>query len=198
MDIEKISVEDFKQAINKNNVISKTLIGTKNVTIRINKTIALNEMILFVQEVVESCIDGENGEYIPEAYDFAIRSAVLTYYANFTMPENMDERYWLLYNSHAFQQVLENINTDQFNAIIKAIDSKIKYMLDTMSSSAVAKINEIVGRFDEITTMSKNMFNGVSSDDMSKFVKGVARLKDIKEEDIAKAIINSKNGENNG
>lgn len=194
-DIERVSINKFELALNQENIITETLVGTEDVTIQIKETITLPEMILFVREVVEACIDGENGEYIPEAYDFAIRSAVLTRYANFAMPANLDKQYWLAYNTRAFEQVISNINEYQFNDIIKAIDRKIKYMLDVMSSTAVSKIHEVIDKFNEIAETGERIFGGASADEMTNFVSGVSKLKDIKEEDIAKVILDSKAGE---
>lgn len=193
-DIDRVSINNFEQALAKDTVITETLVDTEDVTIQIKKTITLTEMMLFVQEVVEACIDGETGEYIPEAYDFAIRSAVLTHYANFAMPANLEKQYWLIYNTRAFQQVLNNINEQQFNDIIRAIDRKVKYMLDVMSSAAVSKINEAIAKFNDVATVSTKMFDGATPDDMAKFISGITKLKDMKEEDIAQAVVKMQNG----
>lgn len=193
-DIDRVSINNFEQALAKDTVITEILVDTEDVTIQIKKTITLPEMMLFVQEVVEACIDGETGEYIPEAYDFAIRSAVLTHYANFAMPANLEKQYWLIYNTRAFQQVLNNINEQQFNDIIRAIDRKVKYMLDVMSSAAVSKINEVIAKFNDVAAVSTKMFDGASPDDMAKFINGITKLKDMKEEDIAQAIVKAQNG----
>lgn len=193
--IERVSVNKLESALNQDNIITETLIGTSDVDIRIKKTISLSEMMNFVQEVVESCVDGETGEYTPEAYDFAIRNAVLTYYANFAMPASLEKRYWLLYNTEAFQQVIAHINKHQFNDIIRAIDRKIKYMLDVISSAAVSKINDVINKFNEVAEAADKIFSGASSDDMVDFMRGISKLKDVKEEDIAKAILNTQTGE---
>ena len=195
-DIERVSINKFEQAVNVDNITTEILLDTQDVEIQIKKTIGLPEMMLFVQEVVEACIDGESGEYLPEAYDFAIRSAVLTHYANFAMPANLEKQYWLVYNTRAFQQVLTNINETQFGDIIRAIDKKIKYMLDVMSSAAISKIHEAIGKLNEFAEKSEGMFGNATSEDMSNLMKGIAKLKDMKEEDIAKAVLdNAKAGE---
>ena len=194
-DIEKVSINKFELALNQENIVTETLVDTSDVSIQIKKTITLPEMMGFVQEVVEACIDGGTGEYIPEAYDFAIRSAVLTHYANFAMPANLEKQYWLVYNTRAFQQVIGHINEYQFNDIIRAIDRKIKYMLDVMSSSAVSKINEVIDKFNDIAETGEKVFGGATADDMAGFMRGIAKLKDVKEEDIAKAILSSQTGE---
>lgn len=194
-DIERVSINKFEQALNEDNVIAETLVDTDDVTIQIKKTITLSEMMLFVQEVVEACIDGENGEYIPEAYDLAIRSAVLTHYANFAMPASLDKQYWLVYNTMAFQQVVSKINKHQFNDIIRTIDRKIKFMLDILSSSAVSKIHEVINKFNDIAEAGEKVFGSASADEIANFVNGVSKLKDMKEEDIAKVILGSEAGD---
>lgn len=183
-DIEKVSINKFELALNQENIVTETLVDTSDVSIQIKKTITLPEMMGFVQEVVEACVDGGTGEYIPEAYDFAIRSAVLTHYANFAMPANLEKQYWLVYNTRAFQQVIGHINEYQFNDIIRAIDRKIKYMLDVMSSSAVSKINEVIDKFNDIAETGEKVFGGATADDMAGFMRGIAKLKDVKEEGI--------------
>ena len=53
-DIERVSINKFEQALNKDNIITETLVDTEDVTIQIKKTITLPEMMLFVQEVTIS------------------------------------------------------------------------------------------------------------------------------------------------
>ena len=191
---QKISINKLESVLVENTV-TEILNGTDNVEIHITKTLPLQEMLLFVQEVVEACIDGETGEYLPEAYDFAIRAGVLTRYANFTLPANLDNQYMLVYNTGAFDQVVAHINERQFNDIVGAIDKKIKFMLDVISSSAVTKINEVIGKFNELAETAENAFGDVNGEDMANVVKGITQLKDINEENIAQVILKSKAGE---
>ena len=118
--IQKISINKLESVL-AGNTVTEILNGTDNVEIHITKTLPLQEMLLFVQEVVEACIDGETGEYLPEAYDFAIRAGVLTRYANFTLPANLDNQYMLVYNTGAFDQVVAHINERQFNDILSLV-----------------------------------------------------------------------------
>ena len=191
---QKISINKLESVLVENTV-TEILNGTDNVEIHITKTLPLQEMLLFVQEVVEACIDGETGEYLPEAYDFAIRAGVLTRYANFTLPANLDNQYMLVYNTGEFDQVVAHINEKQFNDIVRAIDKKIKFMLDVISSSAVTKINEVIGKFNELAENAENAFGDVNGEDMANVVKGITQLKDINEENIAQVILKSKAGE---
>lgn len=188
-EIERVSVNKFESALLQDNVVTETLSGTDDVVFQVKKTISLEDMISFVQEVVESCIDGETGEYIPEAYDFAIRVGVLTRYANFTMPTNMNKKYMLVYGTRAFDQITVLINYTQFNDIVRAIDRKIKYMLDVMSSSAVSKINEVIDKFKDIASTAEVAFAGANPDDIQKVLHGVSKVNNIDEKEIAKIIL---------
>ena len=188
-EIKKVSINKFESALNKNNVVTVRLAGTDDVVIQIKKTIPLQEMLLFVQEVVEACVDSESGEYIPEAYDFAIRVGVLTHYANFSMPANLEKQYCLVYNTDAFSQVLAEINTRQFDDIVRAIDKKIEFMLNVISSSAVTKINDVISKFNDIAEASEKAFSGINADDMAKIIQGISKLGEIDQENVAKTIL---------
>lgn len=191
-DIKRVSITKFETALDKENIINETLVGTDDVVIEIKKTIPLNEMIVFVQEVVEACIDTETGEYTPEAYDFAFRVAVLTHYANFAMPSNLDKQYMLVYGTRAFDQITGNINVCQLSDITRAIDRKIQFMLDVISSSAVNKINEVINKFNDIATSSEQVFGGINPSELSKVVEGITKLNKMDEADVAKAILDAK------
>jgi mRNA interferase YafQ len=156
-DIEKVSVDKLEQALYKDNIVTDTLDGTDNVTFQVKRMISLSDMVLFVREVVEACVDFEGGDYLPEAYDFAIRLGVLTHYANFEMATSMEKQYMLVYGTRAFEQVMEHVNGEQFRDIVQAINKKIQYMVNLMSSSAVAKINEVINKLlDDIPLPQNN------------------------------------------
>lgn len=186
---KRISVNQFESAATGENITTEILCGTDNVEIHIKRCLSLTEMLEFVQEVVSSCVDGETGEYTPEAYDFSIRVGVLTHYANFSMPTNLEKQYWLIYNTQAFNQVMEHIDDCQFNDIIRSIDRKIQFMLDVLSSSAVSKINEVVTKFGEIAQESENMFSEINPDEVKKVLQGIATLKNVDSESVARVVL---------
>ena len=186
---KKISVADFESALVAENVVTEILSDTNGVEMSIKKSISLDEMILFVQEVVEACVDGETGEYLPEAYDFAMRVSILTHYANFTMPSDMEKQYWLVYNTTAVEQVLQHINMRQFNDIVRSIDKKIEFMLNILSSSAVSKVNEIIAKFSDIAIAGENAFKGVDSNTVAKVVQSLSTLSNMSDKELANAVV---------
>lgn len=191
-DIKRISINKFESALIDDNIVTETLHGTEDVIIHIQKTLSLSEMISFVQEVVESCVDMETGDYVPEAYDFAVRVGVLTHYANFTMPTNMDKKYFLVYNTNAFQQVLEHIDEHQFNDIIRAIDKKIQFMLSVISSTAIGKINEVIAKFGEIAEVGSKAFGEMDTEDIANAIKNISKVRGIDEGKLANFLLDRK------
>lgn len=189
-EIKRVSINKLESTISKeDNIVVDTLKGANDVTFEIMKTIPLNEMIAFVQEVVESCVDPETCEYVAEAYDFALRVGVLTHYANFAMPKDIETRYMLVYGTSAFDQVVQKINRSQFTAIVKAIDKKIEYMLGVITSTAASKIGEVLNKFSDIAEISEKTFGGTKPEDVVNAMKNIAKMEDVKEENIAKAIL---------
>lgn len=192
----KISINQLESSITDDNVVTEGLLDSDGnlidgVSVQVNTVIPLPEMISFVSDVVESCIDGETGEYLPEAYDVAIRAAVLTRYGNFTLPENIDKQYWLLYRAPAFDQVMSLIDKHQFNSIIRAIDEKIEFKLQLITSSAITKVNEMVGQLNEIVENVGNVFSGIGVGDMSRVLQCASKIDGLSEDELVKMILSA-------
>ncbi len=188
-DNSRISINKFESGLKDDNAIEVILGGTDDVVIQINKTLPLIDMMEFVSDVVLSCVDTESGEYTPEAYDFAIRVAVLTRYANFKMPTNYEKQYLLIYNTDAYEQVMQYINKHQFQEIIKAIDKKINYMLDVISSSAATKIIDIVEKLNEFIEVGEQSFSGIDPSEISSVIKKLSKFKTYDEGKLAEAVL---------
>lgn len=97
--------------------------------VTIKGVLSLQDALQFVKDVVESCFL-EDGTYVPEVKDFAIRSGVLTSFANFTLPSNIKKRYELVYCSDAYDFVISHINSEYFHMLMTSIDEKLEHILD--------------------------------------------------------------------
>lgn len=193
-DNKKISINKFEEALIKDDVVEVLLEGTTDTVIRIQKTIPFGEAVGFINDIVDSCIDDDGVDYVTIAYDFAIRVGVLTRYANLSMPSSIDKQYWLAYNTKAFDQVMEYINRDQFDDIIRAADRKIRFLTNTMSSSVSAKMMDIVGQFKEIAEMGKQAFSGVDPSTIRSVLQNVSMVKNMDEEAVVNAILKGRDG----
>lgn len=141
--------------------------------VKIKKSISFTEMMEFVNDVVMSCFQDDGG-FVPEVLDFAIKSNILTRYANFSMPDNLEHRYEILYKTDAVDFVCRNINMGQLNEIVASINRKIDYLCNSNVASINRKVTEMVGAIENLQTQTMEVFGGISADDISKIANAVA------------------------
>lgn len=151
----------------------------------IHPAISFQNMLEFVADVVDLCVDKESGDYYPHLMDFAIRYNVLTRYANFRMPEDPAKRYDLCYRTNAYWQVLDNIDINQFNEIKKAINQQVDHKVRLMESAATAQLNELTYKMNSFMEATEQMFG--SEDNMMEMMKTVFEGK-IDEEKLVKSV----------
>lgn len=184
----RISVIKFEKAADKDNTLSIPLDGVEGVTIEITKTLSLKDMIEFVEVVAESCVSMESGEYTPQIKDFAIKREVLTRYANFTMPSNIEKQYEFIYYSAAFDTVYRHINQAQYQEILASIDEKIKYMLSCITSVSAQSTAKLLGRLDAIAEQGSAMFESLQGEDIGNILKNIDKIAGMDETKIARAV----------
>lgn len=175
--------------------MDKVMDGMTNITtkqwfemdIKIKRSISLADMIEMVDEVV-SCCFMDDGSYHPEMKDFVLRCNVITRYANFTLPESLEHKYALVYNTDAFDFVRGNINTDQLTSIEIAIDDKIAFLCDTNAAGIEKKMADVLGTFEQLQEQFEKLFGGVSAGDIAKFASAIASDK-FSEDNVVRAYI---------
>ena len=181
--LDKIAKETFN-----NNVETFEWYGTDIV---IKHSIGLSDVLEFVNNVVESCF-GESGNFIPEVMDFAIKGNILTKYANLTMPENLEHRYDLIYQTDIVDEVCKRINRAQLQEVISSISKKIDYLCSVNASVVQQKLNELVIAFEGMQKQTASLFDNVSNEDIEKLI-GAVSGGSISEEKIVEAYMKHKN-----
>ena len=184
----KIAVRKFAEVVDTNNVVEIPLMNVEGVNIEIKKTISFQDMIAFVESVVELCIDKESGEYIPQIRDFAIKRELLTKYANFTLPQSVEKAYEYIYNSEVVNLVLSHINQVQFSEIVSSVDSKIRYTLDNVNSAAISSVTSLIAKLDSAVDESSAMFDGIEHDDVINMMKNMDVIASKDEYDLARGV----------
>lgn len=188
----RISVNKLESVMNRT-VTSIPLDGADGVEIRVKFNLTLSEVLQFVEDVVSSCIDTESGTYTPEIMWFSVYSSVLTRYANFNLPSNVEKQYDLIYNTDAVEQVMACINMNQYKEIVEAVQARIAHERAVMENSVIEKINKLVSRMNAYVEQSENLFGSVDSDDMSAVVRNLADIGKIDEEKLIKALAAAQN-----
>lgn len=191
---KKISISALEK-IMKENKSQPVTVEWNGIEIVIKPTLSLKEILTFVDDVVKSCFIGDTGEYHPELKPFFIKSNVLEAFANFKLPPNASRRYDIIYNTDAFDVVLQYIDTEQFNEIVQAIDSKIDSEIQLNTRLIQAQIHEAYLKMDELQKEVSSLFEGINAEDISNFIGGITEG-GFDEEQLVKAYINQTNQSN--
>ena len=181
---ERISINTFENIAKQNP--SETSFVWEGIAVNIKTFLPFEDMLAFVSEVAESCFF-EDGSYAPEMLDFMIRRGILTYYANFRMPQRVDKQYWLVMSTDAADVVREHIDTRQLHSIIDAIHLKIEHRCSLMISETQQHLNKLLSMMDSFTENMEDIFSKVSSDELSSLVSALGGARELSEDKIVAA-----------
>lgn len=176
--LEKIAKEQFPESVTEQ---------WFDIEVTIKRSLPLKEMLQFVQEVVDACFTTD-GTFVPEIMDFATKSGILTHYANFTLPDNLEKQYWLIYSTGAVDMVCQHINMVQLQEMIGGINRKIDHMCDTDIVATKAKLNDLYEAFVKMGTEVSDLFSGVNAEELQKMV-GTLGGTELNEEKIVSTYI---------
>lgn len=189
---KKISIASFDKVLKEQavDIATEQWFGNE---VKIKHTLPLAEMMAFVDDVVSSCFH-ETGGYMPELQEFVVKSNILTRYANFTLPDSLEHRYALLYNTDAVDVVVQHINRKQLDDILESISDKVNYLCDSNVAAIERQMNDVVSAFTELQKKTEAMFANITPDDISKLASAMADDQ-FSEERLVKAYTNQMKGE---
>lgn len=166
---KKISINAMDK-IMKENYTSTETFDWCGIEVTVKKTLAFKEVLEFVDSVTKSCFSSVDGAYLPEVKDFAVKTCILEKYANFTLPNNIEHKYELIYQTNAIEEVLHRINARQFNEIMCAINDKINHIAQANIESINKQMAELYTAFDNLQTQLESAFSGINPEDFTKFI----------------------------
>lgn len=188
--IKRISINSFDKVAKEHfsDVVTEQWFDNE---ITIRRTLPITDMLAFVNDVVSNCCyDGEG--YTPEVKDFIIKSNILTKYANFNLPNNLEHCYALVYGTDAVDVVLKHVNKAQLQDILNSIDSKIEYICDSNISAIEKQMQAVITSFEDMQRKTEELFSGIDADDIAKLVGAVGSTGGVDEEKLVKAYIANK------
>lgn len=188
--IKKVSINTIEKAIEASYISEKT-IEWNGISILVKPNLTLKDMLSFVDAVVKNCFS-EDGTFMPETKNFAIRNYIVEYYTNISLPSNVEKRYDLLYHQDFLDAVIANIDSSQFDAIIDAIDEKVAHIAQSNIEAITKQMNDLCSSFDNITTRMEEVFSVADKDSLAGVIKAFGDGK-IDEEKIAKAVLKYSN-----
>lgn len=157
----------------------------------IKRAIGLDDVVLFISNVVDACFADIDNGYSPEFKDFAIRYNIISMYTNLKLPDDMGHRYKILYLTDIIDVVMAKINMHQFNDIMRAIDDKIDAKIYTNNEMFELKINSAIEQIATLSQTIASLFEGVDEEDIKNMVNAISNGK-LDEEKLVDAIVNTK------
>lgn len=156
--------------------------------IYVRNAISLNEMLGFVDAVVDACID-ESGEYFPQFRDCMFRIYTIIYYTNIALDGDLTARYEFVYGSDLFDEVVNNIDAGQLDDIKKTINAKISYAVNANIRKFNDGIKQLIGVADSI----KAAFGDVSQEEITSVIHTLSKVESVDEAKLAQAVVEAQN-----
>lgn len=188
--IKRISINAMEEIMKRNK--NTETISWNGLELAITNTLGLHDMLAFVDGVVRSCFDSETGAYLPEAKDFAIRSSIVNYYTNISLPKNLEHRYDIVMMSELVDVILDSVNQQQFQSMMKAINAKLDHLAATNMQAINSQFAGIATSMEALQSKIAELFDGVSAEDISNLTGVLARGADLNERELVKAYIEQK------
>lgn len=168
----KANLENLKEVVNRLHQPTQ-VVAWNGIDINVKRTLSFKDMLTFVNNVFQLCFDGETGEFMPELKDFAIKSYILEMYTDIELPDNVQEKYDLIYCSDAFECILPYIHSSQLSEMIHALEDKMKHHAQANIEAINQQMNELFNAFNSLQDQVGKMFSAVPTDDMAKLVSAI-------------------------
>lgn len=168
-----LNVSDLKEVYKRDNMTNSVVVDWRGLKIGVNPSLSLKGMLDFVSYVVESVFD-DDGTYKPSYYDFIVKYALMEYYTSFYFgDDDINEVYDMLYCTDVVGAVLEVINKGQLKEMLDSIDNSIKHRLDVDTATNRDAMIQLMNDVSNLTETTKEAFDGLSPEEISKFVSAV-------------------------
>ena len=166
--IKKISINALEKCVEES-APSVVNIEWRGLDVTVSRRLGFADMMKFVDGVVNLCFS-DDGTYLPEIMDFAIRCNVLEMYANFTLPSNIEKRYELVYACDAYSAIMGAIDRNQFDVMMRAIEDKADNRAQANIEAINRQMNELYAAFENLESRLSTVFDGIDGDTMKQLI----------------------------
>ena len=186
---KKISVSELEKAIGDIRP-AQTEIEWNGLKILVKDMLTLEEMMSFVEAASDLCF-GEGDAYRPEVREFGIRYNIIGMYTNLRLPESTEKTYQIVYTDGLIDSILQNVNREQYEDILCAIDLKVRERVQYNHATAKKETEELIRSVAAAVETFGTIFDGVDSDQIHTIVAAMAEG-GVDEEKIVKAYMNAR------
>lgn len=128
------------------------------------------EMLDFVDSVVSACFSDGDGGFYPEVKEHAIRVGIVTSYTNIELYDDIEKQYDAIMGSDLVDCIVQNIDKNQFQNILDAIDDKISYEAESRVEALRRRIEDAYNAVEAFIEQANQAFGGLTPDDVSGIV----------------------------
>lgn len=139
----------------------------------IKKYLSFDEMVKFVNEVVDGCFDNERGIYMPEVKDFLCDINTVLYYSNVRLPDDIRHKYDILTKTKIIDAIIDKIDFSQYQTIARAIEDKIDSRLNANEQLFNNKIAVIMSSIETLSGNIKDAFGNIDQDDVKSMLSAI-------------------------
>lgn len=107
----KIGMRGYKDTIDVN---------WHGVIIKVKYMLDMDEEHKLIQSIMNCCIT-DDGNFVPELLDMSIRANIVKAYSSSELPEDINDQHKLLYYSDLFDVIINNVNKNQIEHILKLV-----------------------------------------------------------------------------
>ena len=174
---KKISVNAFEKA-GKERCSNTFEAKWHDLDITFTYTIGLEDVLSIIEEVSSNCFLSD-GTFVPGVMMPLLYGAVISKYTNISLPANLSSRYDLIARSGIMEFIMDNINVDQFNQIVDAIERKVDYLCDSNTAEFSRAVAEMTVSLGDMKARTEELMSSISSADITQILSFISDEGDV-------------------
>lgn len=167
----RISINAFEKAMNKTYAPLDTVVWN-DLELKIKRTISLKDVMDIVNNVTGLCF-ADDGTFIPEVKDIALKAGIIEKYTNLALPRNIEFKYKLIYCTDVFNVVTTHINPQQFKELLYAVERKLDYEAKTNIAKFNKQMEKLLDAFESVEHQLASVFKGVDDKSMVELIDAI-------------------------
>ena len=187
---ENISFEKIEEVMNDHFPLTDS-IDWHNIEIEFMSCIPFAAASKLIQDVADACFT-DDGDYMPEVMNFALRAGVIGLYTNIELPTDADAMNRLLFGTDLWDRVTLVIDEAQLGMIEQSINRRIKARLDTNKAEFERGVRQVLDGMAQLADQMNGLFDGVSNDDLKNMITAIGE-NGIDEGKLVQAVVAEQN-----
>lgn len=199
--IKEVSVNKTDKYFTPSTPVTITLgAGEDAFDVTVKKRLSIEESISFVSALVYGMIDDDTVTYSIQEY--LIRANTLEYFTNIRLPQDIDKKYALVFDSDIVDRVMMEINMELYDDLLTQFDRQLEFevakMQNQFKSGTQNYIDRITAEAEQIIEMFQSfgkVFENITPEQVAEILPNLSKFGN--EKDLVKAFIDVKKDEEN-